>query len=557
MSYIVLARKYRPASFSSVQGQEHVTRSLANAIKREKIGQAYVLSGPRGVGKTSIARILAKSLNCQKGPTSEPCLECSNCKEISAGTSLAVWEIDGASHNSVDNVRELIDSFRSSPPPGYRFKLYIIDEVHMLSVAAFNALLKSLEEPPPNTVFILATTEVHKIPETVLSRCQRFDLRALAVGQIEDQLKKVAEKESISIEDESLRLIARAADGSMRDAETLLERVHSYCDGIITAQETSQVLGTVAKPILFALSQAVVAHDASKVLSILGEVFASGTDEASFIRELVGHWREIFLAKLSRDDDLKSLGIREDSIVDLKRLSSANSFEDIQDLYRIIREGCDAALRSSHVKLSIEALLVRATYRRPVQDIARLLEALEKTDSFQSSASIPRAPVVAAVQPKAVSTAVPASVPIKPALVETPQSVATAPTAGSGTPLDFEKFIQFTGSKGAKMLAEQLKKTRTKVFAGGDLILEGPEFSLSSIKRDSARMKELLLAFAEGFGLQQFDWRLTFQPEKPGTSAAMNSQESGSATSVMSHPAIQSVQKFFPGSRVEAIKDKV
>ncbi|MCB0310377.1 MAG: DNA polymerase III subunit gamma/tau, partial [Bdellovibrionales bacterium] len=200
MSYLVFARKYRPDSFATVSGQEHVTQTLSNAIKRDCVAHAYVFSGPRCVGKTSIARIFAKALNCENGPTATPCLECQNCKEISQGTSLAVREIDGASHNSVDNVRELIDSFRSLPAPGTRYKVYIIDEVHMLSLSAFNALLKSLEEPPPHTVFILATTEPHKIPDTVMSRCQRHDFRSLSLESIQSRLADIAEKESLKID---------------------------------------------------------------------------------------------------------------------------------------------------------------------------------------------------------------------------------------------------------------------------------------------------------------------------------------------------------------------
>ena len=213
MSYLVLARKYRPAGFNSVSGQEHVTRTLSNAIKLDKVVHAFLFTGPRGVGKTSVSRILSKALNCQNPHETEPCQECASCKEIGQGNSLAVREIDGASHNSVDNVRELVDSFKTLPPPGYKYKVYIIDEVHMLSISAFNALLKSLEEPPPNTVFILATTEVHKIPDTVISRCQRHDFRALAIGSIEARLKEICQFEGIEAEQEAITLVARLSDG--------------------------------------------------------------------------------------------------------------------------------------------------------------------------------------------------------------------------------------------------------------------------------------------------------------------------------------------------------
>lgn len=534
-NYVVLARKYRPPTFSDVKGQEHVTRSLGNAIKRNKIGQAYLFTGPRGVGKTSIARILAKSLNCEKGSTAEPCLKCTNCKEITQGTSLSVWEIDGASHNSVDNVRELIDSFRSLPPPGYRFKLYIIDEVHMLSIAAFNALLKSLEEPPPHTVFILATTEVHKIPETVLSRCQRFDLRALTNTQIEEQLKILVEKEKIRIQSEAIRLIARAADGSLRDAETLLDRVQNFSEGEITAEDTSMVLGTVSRAILFSLTQAILGHDADKVLLLLSDIFTSGADEAAFIRELVAHFREVFLSKLAKESDLKGLGVGEDEIVTLVRITSPHSLDDIQDLYKIIRDGCDAALRTNHTKLALEALLVRAALRKPLGELSALLGAL-KTGA-QSTTAISSVPTSSAGAP--VSRTVSASQDIS-----TPRQIPN-PAKPPATPLEWDEFLVFVAQNGGKLLAEQLKKLTTTQFLPGLLDLSGPEFSLGTVKREGERIRDLLIKYCESVGIKTSVWKIDTQAKAQETKEA----------ETLEHPAIKSLQKVFPGSKVEGIKE--
>ena len=246
MSYEVLARKWRPQQFDDVVGQDHVTQTLKNAITSERIAHAYLFVGPRGIGKTSVARIFAKALNCEEGPTETPCDKCDSCREIATGTNLDVIEIDGASNNSVDQIRDLRETVKYAPNHG-TFKVYIIDEVHMLSNAAFNALLKTLEEPPPHVKFIFATTEPEKILATIVSRCQRFDLRRIPVGLIIDRLKGIAEAEGITIDDDALLAVARGAEGGMRDAQSALDQLISFCGKSIKEENVLSVFGLVAR----------------------------------------------------------------------------------------------------------------------------------------------------------------------------------------------------------------------------------------------------------------------------------------------------------------------
>lgn len=297
MSYIVLARKYRPQTFSEVYAQEHVTEILHNAIQGNRIAHAYLFTGPRGVGKTSMARIMAKSLNCVQGPTPEPCNICHNCVEITAGTSTDVIEIDGASNTGVDDIRDLQKELLYAPSQS-KYKIYIIDEVHMLSKSAFNALLKTLEEPPDNVLFIFATTEPHKVLPTIISRCQRYDFRRIPIDAIVKRLKDLMKDENIAIDNESLYLIARKADGGLRDALSLMDQVISYCMDTVTIDKVREIFGLIPNQVYNSIFHMIHAKDSAGLVTQLHQIFESGTDLQELITNLLEFLRIVILRKL-------------------------------------------------------------------------------------------------------------------------------------------------------------------------------------------------------------------------------------------------------------------
>ena len=286
MSYLVLARKWRPQTFSDLIGQEHVSQTLKNAIEGGRVAHAFLFTGARGVGKTSSARILAKALNCDHGPAAEPCNACAACSEITAGNSVDVFEIDGASNTGVDDIRELRDNIKYLPSRS-RYKIFIIDEVHMLSTNAFNALLKTLEEPPPHVKFIFATTEPHKVPITILSRCQRFDFKRIPLPMIISRLRFIVESERIAISDESLIVIGRKGDGSMRDSLSTLDQVLAFCGDTVADEDVVTLLGVVDRRLLQDTCDAVCARDTAAVLDIVKKVDAFGSNMRHFCHELI------------------------------------------------------------------------------------------------------------------------------------------------------------------------------------------------------------------------------------------------------------------------------
>ncbi len=378
MSYLVLARKWRPQIFEDLVGQEHVTRTLQNAVAANRLAHAFLFTGPRGVGKTSAARILAKAMNCLQGPTQNPCGECENCQEIAGSNSIDVMEIDGASNTGVDNVRELRENVRYLPSKS-KHKIYIIDEVHMLSTSAFNALLKTLEEPPPNVLFIFATTEPHKIPLTILSRCQRFDFKRLPLNLIIERLRTIAAAEEVKIDDDTLMLIAREAEGSMRDAQSLLDQAISYGGEEIKGADVLTLLGIADRKILFDLSGAIFEKDAKRCLAFVDELYNLGYDLGQFCKDFLNHFRNLLVVKLEGGTS-PTLTVTEHEAKDLMGQAAGVSFEDLHRLFQILLRGEELMARTPFPKVVLEMTLVemaRLDALLPVEEILSRVEQLE------------------------------------------------------------------------------------------------------------------------------------------------------------------------------------
>ncbi len=381
MSYLVLARKYRPQSFEDLAGQEHVAKTLANAIDSGRVAHAFLFTGVRGVGKTTSARLLAKCLNClgkdgkAQGPTATPCQECAACKEIAAGNDMDVQEIDGASYNGVDEVRKLQEGLAFRPARD-RFKIYIVDEVHMLSNAAWNAFLKTLEEPPPHVKFIFATTEVHKVPVTILSRCQRYDFKLIGTQVISKRLREVLDNEKIEAEDTAISVIAREAAGSMRDAMSLLDQVIAFSGQKLSGEDVTRVLGVADRKVLHDLTSSVLKGDAASALRVIDGVARQGFDVPHVARDLLRHFRDLVVAKVSGEGGRELLDLADEEVKDVLALAETSEIDDLTRVYQGFSRGYDDVVRSGQPRAALEVLLVRLARRPPLLPLDELLARL-------------------------------------------------------------------------------------------------------------------------------------------------------------------------------------
>ncbi len=408
MSYQVLARKYRPQTFEQVVGQQTVTRTLKNAIATGRIGHAFLLSGARGVGKTSTARLLAKALNCGKGtsPTPDPCGECASCREVADAKSLDVQEIDGASNNGVEQVRELRESARYNPARD-RFKIWIIDEVHMLSMPAFNALLKTLEEPPPRVKFIFATTEYHKLPDTILSRCQQYDFRMIPAAELHAHLKQVARDEGIKVSDAALDKIARAADGSVRDALSLFDQVLSFSGQEVKDEDLQALLGLIDRELLLQASQAVAEGDSLALFELVERLADYGADYRNFARELLLHFRELLLLKLAPGASPLLAGVVPEERGRLAELAARFSEEDLLRGFEVLQKVEVDLRQTQDQRVTLEFALLKLAQLRKLMPFTELVARVERLAS-----GVGPAPRVEAPRPQPRAEARPAEPPL-------------------------------------------------------------------------------------------------------------------------------------------------
>jgi len=560
--YEVLARKYRPQTFSELTGQEHVSRTLQNAIDSGRVAHAFLFSGARGVGKTSTARILAKTLNCERGVTHEPCNVCHLCLEITKGTSTDVFEIDGASNTGVDDIRELRDNVKYLPSHS-RYKIFIIDEVHMLSTNAFNALLKTLEEPPEHVKFIFATTEPHKLPITILSRCQRFDFKRVPVAKIITRLRQIAEAEGISINDSALALIARKGDGSMRDALTAFDQVLACCGSSVTDEDVVTLIGAVDRRLLAELSAAIFSADTQGVLAGVKTVDGVGYNMRQFCQELIEHFRHLLVIRSVKKPE-EILDLSEPELEELRRQAGSFSALEIQRRLTLLIKADGDMAYASFPRLILEIALLKAATLEPVVPI---LELLEKIKTLETNAvHTPPLPWDAARStpaPEARRQETPRNLtPHAPATSAPPTAPAAHPKPAShapGTHSSWERFVDYVIEKhpATGSILEHGSPLRQEP---GLLEIGFPEGSyfLSSLQdaESLAEIKEL----ATGFFKQETLIRVKpITPETGDVPLSLSEKKKSDheqrqeelRQEVAGHPVINEALKIFGGSITE------
>ncbi|MRR55924.1 MAG: DNA polymerase III subunit gamma/tau [Deltaproteobacteria bacterium] len=474
MSYLVLARKWRPQTFQDLIGQEHVCRTLQNAIESGRVAHAFLFTGARGVGKTSAARILAKALQCENGPVQEPCNVCPACLEITSGNSVDVIEIDGASNTGVEDIRELRENIKYLPSR-CRFKIFIIDEVHMLSTSAFNALLKTLEEPPPHVKFIFATTEPHKVPITILSRCQRFDFKRIPLPKIVDRLRTIVAEEKVAVSEASLTAIARKGDGSMRDSLSTLDQVLAFCGNDVEDDEVIALLGVVDRRLLLETSRAVFDRDCQAALDIVARVDSFGYNMRSFCQELIDHFRNFVVLKVS-SNPAELLDLAEGELEDIREQATAGTLDQLQRYLSVLLKAESEMPLSGFTRLILEMALLKMCTLLPVVPVDELIERLKALEGGGGNNLPPPS-----VTPRAPQATVPAAARSVEMPAITPPSAGPSPSAPilEGWP----GFVAFVNSE-KKSLGKILEHGRPLQFSAKDVEIGFPagSFHLSCLQ---------------------------------------------------------------------------
>jgi DNA polymerase III subunit gamma/tau len=548
MSYLVLARKWRPQSFEDVVGQSHISRTLQNAIRANRIAHAYLFTGVRGVGKTTAARILAKALNCAQGPTPTPCNECVQCKEIIHGSCIDVIEIDGASNRGIDEIRQIVENVRYQPAR-CAFKIYIIDEVHQVTKDAFNALLKTLEEPPPSVKFILATTEPHRLPETILSRCQRFDFRRIAIREIVQRLGDISDREGLKISQSALLALAREADGSMRDAQSLLEQVLSCVGTEDQGAEVDEillqeVLGLAERRMLFNISESVIGSDGKRCLELVAQAADQGRDLTRLSKDLVEHFRNLMVARVCGQKAEKSLGgdraelldLPDQEIIDLSSQASKVSIDTLLDYFDFMATGDDEVARAANPRFVLETLLVRLATLPKSLPVTQLIDRLTQIESRLLVHGQPAAAGTKASAPARTETT-----------IDSLNSNEANAAAASGFPSSVNKdqvwqnFVSFV-AKEKKLLASHLESGSALAVSAESLTIAIAEKHHLSYLQDAENMA-LLKSFANRF----FSRDVTIELAQLGAATA-KAQQTPPATGENGSEIVKEALRVFGGS---------
>jgi len=564
MSYLVLARKWRPQSFADLVGQDHVSQTLANAIRSDRVHHAFLFTGARGVGKTSAARIFAKALNCETGLTATPCNQCPSCDEIAAGQGVDVFEIDGASNTGVDDIRELRENIRYLPSRS-RFKIFIIDEVHMLSINAFNALLKTLEEPPAHAKFIFATTEPHKIPITILSRCQRFDFRKIALPVVVERLREIVAAEKVAISDQALTLIARRGEGSMRDALSTLDQVIAFCGEQVEDADVQGLLGMVDRRLLLDIVDGIARRNSRQLLDTVRKVDHLGHSFRQFCQELVEVYRALIFCRLL-DNPEEMLDVTAEEIAELSRLTENVELDDLQLVMSALVKTESELAVSSLPMLTLEMALVRLAQFPPAQNIADLLGKLETLEKKLGGVQLsrPAPPSEARSRPEPVPsaphpeqhTSVP--VPEEAPPPKKPEAPAVPPLSDKGWP----GLVDFVRARRRPAIASMLEHASLLLLDPPSLEIGLPRRSFALGQMEDRDNQEAVTALASEYFGQPIKLKVkAIDPSEgqppPSIQQDRREQESDRKKRLredaLNHEVIKSAQQIF-GGNIKEIK---
>lgn len=584
-SYLVLARKYRPSTFTDVVGQDHVIKTLSNSILSGRVAHAFLFCGVRGVGKTTVARILAKSLNCtgRQETDADPCDACASCREIAGGISVDVQEIDGASNTSVENIREINENIKY-PPVSSSYKIIIIDEVHMISINAFNALLKTLEEPPPHAKFIFATTESHKVPATINSRCQRFNFRTISMRDIIGGMSRILEKEEIQATEEALAIVAREAQGSFRDALSLLDQVIAFGSGMITAEDVVAILGIAGRESFGTLMSSIFRHDAAAALELLHELFHQGYDPEQFVLDMIHFLRNLIVARtVPRDRRAEGMiDAPESEVEELEKLAGQTSPEELQNLFSMLLRSEGEVKRAGNPWVALEMTILRMCYAPDILNLSEIVRRLDSAPGGRVATPPPRR-----LPDSSSSTVKPKRAPAKVKPVPPPEPKKTEPAEErvdrEGPKVPRERFTitqvrplpsgtpdEVWAELKERMRAEQIDPALSSIMDHGNLISFGPTEVEIGFNKDiykdqfESRLqnKDTVKAFFEGiFGDARIKILTLAQETSLVTPKPYVEPQDGQTdldralrNEALDHPITRAVQRLFDGSSIEEIR---
>jgi DNA polymerase-3 subunit gamma/tau len=536
--YQVIARKYRPQGFDELIGQEHVQKTLSNAISSNRIAHGYIFSGQRGTGKTTVARILARCLNCEKGPTPTPCGVCSSCKEITAGNSVDVIEIDAASNRGINEMREIRENVRYRPARD-RYKVFIIDEAHQITKEAFNALLKTLEEPPEWVVFILCTTEAYEIPNTIASRCQHFSFRSVDFVEVMNRMRYIVKEEGIEADDEVLSVVAHAGEGSVRDSLSALDQAIACCGKTLRVEEVRALLGVFAVGSLRSVAEAVQQQDGARMLDIVQELEATGQSLQHFSRELSRYWRNLLVAKLS-GKPTRLIAASDQEQVALLETAAQFSEEDLTRYLNLTLDLYKALQSSLQPRLHLELGLIKLVQAGRLQSIESALAGLEKSPALSATtrAAAPRPPAFQAPAPKSPP-------------VETSAPEPSTPLAPTG---DLRQDLHAALTKeGLNFSADAILQSDVSA-QGSELLVRGAK-TLSFALKDPAIQRVASQVLGKPVRVKFEVGESTNKAAAPAPTRAPGSEDTELRARALSHPGVKRFQELFPDAQVRTVRN--